>query len=218
MDFARPPSSDLINVVSLNAAMLELIAADPAAIPCPAWLSQELAALDIDGRQRLSRTPVLLLSLSENDIERWVPVFKRRPERDLLAALDGPSLPVADLVTAALSFLWQLACRDAYAARVVSGGSVEWCEELGKTVLVDVLEFARREPGLAGLRHADSPVFWRRLLIAATAEESRVRSASRLAAMQAMLTGSASNDTERPMRAAACVLNSAAVVAERRRE
>jgi hypothetical protein len=214
MAFEGPAGRDFLNVESLNTALLELVAADAAAIPMPARLSARLSALDARARGRLAKTPILLLSVREDDLDRWAPVFESRPTRDLLAALDAPPLPVAELAAATLGFLWQLAYRDPYAARVVSGATIEWCEALGEALLVDVLEFGRREAGLLSLRHAESGAFWQRLLTGATSDEALVRQAARLAALQAVLTGSAGGRTTRPLRNAACSLGPAARVAE----
>ena len=92
MAFEGPPTRDFSNVVSLNTALLDLIVADPAAIPMPVWLAGRLSALNPAGRRRLARAPMLLLSVGESDIGRWAPVFEGRPNRDLLATLEGREL------------------------------------------------------------------------------------------------------------------------------
>ena len=212
MAFEGPTDGDFSNVQALNRVLLDIVASDARAIAMPGRLAERLAGLDAAARAHVAKAPVLLLSIAEDDAERWAPVFTSRPDRDLFSALNAPPPRVADLAAATLAFLWQLAARDAYAVRVISGAPVEWCQALKRALLVDVLEFCRHEPGLVSLRHADSETFWDRLLTGATADEQSIRLACRLAALQAMLTGSA-DASRRPTRRAASSMRPAASVA-----
>jgi hypothetical protein len=99
-----------------------------------------------------------------------------------------PPPRVAELAAATLGFLWQLARRDAYAARVLSGASIEWCERLAGSLLLDVLAFGTRDPELLRLRLAAHPTFWNKLLAAGTGGEREVRLAARACALQTALT------------------------------
>ena len=214
MAFQGPAAHDLENVFALNAAFLELVADAPEAIRAPSGLPLRFGALGKEERSRLARTPILLLSVAEDDMSKWAPVFEARVCRDLFSDVQRPPARIAELVAATLGFLWQLACRDPYAVRVLSGASIEWCEALAGSLLIDVLEFGGREPGLLTMRLADHVPFWNKLLCAATSGSREVRFAARLCALQTALTGSAR--PRRHLRAAACSKPAASMVAERR--
>ncbi|MDX1518131.1 MAG: hypothetical protein R3288_14900, partial [Woeseiaceae bacterium] len=156
---------------------------------------------------RLTRCPFLLFSLAEDDAPRWNRLFERtrmsRP--DLVDAMaDGPDT-LAPVVLAALGFLWQLARRRPYAARVVSGASLAWCERLAEATLVDLFRFAVSEHDLVGFRNGADAAFWRRLLVSATSARKSVRRAARLAALQSLLTRMQAGSYQR-LAAAACSL------------
>ena len=85
---------------------------------------------------------------------------------------------------------------------------------LAEALLIDVLEFGSREPGLLALRLAHHAPFWNKLLAAGTSGERDVRFAARLCALQTALTGSAWPG--RRLRAAACTRAAASMPAERR--
>ena len=214
MAFDGPGPQDFANVYSLNATLLDLLAATPGALSMPAPLSTRIAALETTERRRLAHTPVLLLSVAEDDPLRWAPVSGSCPRRDLVSEMQRPAARLAELVAATLGFLWQLACRDAYAARTVSGASREWCELLADALLVDVLEFGAREPDLPALRLAHHGPFWDKLLVGGTDNERHVRRAARLSAMHTVLTGSVQR-RHRPLRSAACTMPQTPTVAER---
>jgi len=214
MAFDGPTARDFANVYSLNATLLDVLATTPGALRIPATLSARVQALETTQRARLAHTPVLLLSVAEDDLGRWAAISNMRLRRDLVSEMQRPDARLAELIAATLGFLWQLACRDVYAARVVSGGSSEWCETLADALLVDVLEFGACEPGLPALRLADHGPFWDKLLDAGTSDIREVRMAARLCAMQTVLTGSARLHG-RPLRSAACTMSQTSMVAER---
>lgn len=214
MSFQGPAAHDLENVFALNAALLELVTDAPEAIRAPSGLPARLGALGMEERSRLARTPILLLSVAEDDMSKWAPVFEARICRDLFGDVQRPPARIADLVGATLGFLWQLAGRDPYAARVLSGASIEWCEALAGSLLIEVLEFGGREQDLLAMRLADHAPFWNKLLCAGTSGSREVRYAARLCALQTALTGSVR--PRRHLRAAACRKPVASMVAERR--
>ena len=203
MAFRGPADHDLNNVYALNSALLALIDQQDDWIDAPPELAARLRSLDAEERDRLARTPLLLLSVSEQDLARWSPVFEARHCRDLVSEMHEPPAPVAELASATLGFLWQLARRDTYAARVLSGASIEWCERLAGALLLDVLAFGTHEPGLLALRMGSQSTFWGKLLAAGTSGERDVRLAARVCALQTALTGDAAF-SGRPRRAAAC--------------
>lgn len=211
MDFQPPDPADLANVYALNAAFLDALrtktAPDRLRTAVPDDLQPALASTDAKVLHRLHRCPFLLFSLAERDSVRWTRLFDRpRPsELDLIDALPPAIDAPVPVILAALGFLWQLARRQPYAARVVSGASLGWCERLSGCTLIDIHRFALAETGLLGFRHGGDATFWRRLLLSATSEEKSVRQAARLAALQMLLT-EAHADRYRAMAAAACAL------------
>ncbi len=205
MAYKGPADHDLNNVFALNASLLGVLGCGHDWIQAPPALAAKLARLGNDERERIARTPLLLLSVGEQDLTRWAPVFEARRRRDLVDAMHEPPPRVAELASATLGFLWQLARRDTYAARVLSGASIEWCERLAGSLLLDVLAFGAREPGLLALRLGTQATFWNKLLAAGTSPERDVRLASRVCALQTAMTGF-SVASRRPQRAAACSL------------
>ena len=217
MDYKPPEPADLANVRALNATFLDACRhpehGRAVGVPPPglqaAW--GDPRALD-----RLHRCPFMLLSIAENDAGRWARLFDRAggSKPDLVDAM-GPTLGAPPVLLAAAGFLWQLAHRRPYAARVISGASLAWCERLSGCTLVDVFRFVTAEPDLLGYRNADNAAFWQRLLLSATCSEISVRRAARTAALQMLLTGIPAG-AYRPMAAAACSMPApASRVAER---
>ncbi|MDH3746736.1 MAG: hypothetical protein OER97_00910 [Gammaproteobacteria bacterium] len=207
MDFQPPDPADLDDVHSLNRAFLDYVTHADRPVAALDQLSEGLAEsflqLTPDGSQRLARSPFLIFSLAEHEHKRWHRLFEGRAHEDLISVLDKPNDAEARLVSAALGFLWQLAKRRPYAARVVSGASLGWCERLAESTLVDLFYHAATESGLLSFRMPDNVGFWRRLLAAGTSEEKPVRRAARLSALQSMLTKS-HDDHYRRLPAAAC--------------
>lgn len=213
MDFQPPEPADLANVRALNAAFLDAL--------CRQTLPERLLAGPPDGLQaacgdarvleRLERCPFLLFSLAEHDAPRWDRLFnqRRRARPDLVDAMGSHADSTVTVVLAALGFLWQLARRRPYAARVVSGASLAWCEHLAECTLVDIYRFAGAETRLVAYRNAGNTAFWRRLLVSATSSEKPVRHAARLAALQMLLTETRTG-TYRRLAAAACSMPSPA--------
>ena len=207
MDFQPPEPADLANVYALNAAFVDAVRARS----LPARLSRAVphdlreACVDSSTSARLTRCPFLLFSLSEDDVPRWNRLFERpRPAQpDLVDAMAGNPDGISPVMLAALGFLWHLARRRPYAARVVSGASLAWCERLAESTLVDVYRFAVAEDDLVGLQNGGDAAFWRRLLVSATSAEKAVRRAARLSALQSLLTGSRTGTYQR-LAAAAC--------------
>lgn len=207
MDFQPPEPADLANVRALNTAFVDALCAKTLPDRLLATIPDGLLAACGDARapHRLRRCPFLLFSLAEHDMPRWNRLFERpqgsRP--DLVDAMAGNTATLAPVVLAALGFLWHLARRRPYAARVVSGASLAWCERLSESTLVDVHRFAIAEDSLIGFRNGGDAAFWRRLLVSATSDEKPVRRAARLAALQTLLTQTSAGTYQR-LAAAAC--------------
>ncbi len=188
MPFAGPEPADLANVRALNQSFVDLIRSRRAR--CGSH-GERIASLDGRRSKRLAGCPFLLYSLSEHDAARWERGFEGAGQEDLVDALARPGDELARLGLVTLGFLWQFARRRPYAARVVSGAPLEWCEKLADSTLVGASRFVANEPGLIDLRLADDDAFWRKLLVAGTSHERDVRDAAQLSALHTLLTRTA---------------------------
>lgn len=190
MPYDGPDAADLANVEALNAAYLDWLVSRgrQAARSAPGPLQEHLARLDRRGLGYLSRAPFLLLSYREHDEARWHALFDDRRSADLLTGLETPDDAATRLVDAGLAFLWQLARRNCYAARLVTGASLGWCERLADSKLVDVLDRAADERELLVPRLADNEKLWAKLLGAGVSSRRDVRIAARVSALQVVLT------------------------------
>ncbi len=189
MEYTALTPDDLDNVRALNAA----------------WLKSGLAGagrLSSRAIGRLAATPFLLFTLHEDDDERWQRLLDRPPQRDLLQ--DSGSAPGErrSLQAAALAFLWELARRNPYAARLVSQASTRWCLLVTPVTLMRLLACAADCDLIAARFSPDSAVF-RRLLSRGGSGLHDVREAAQLSALQTLLTVRHPGRDEQP-RAAAC--------------
>lgn len=220
MEYQGPEPADLANVEALNRAFLywlrarvgSRVAADEAVVA----LADRLAAMNDCEIGRLARTPFLLMSVNDRDERRWREIFASSPCADLLDAGNRPGGVEGRLVLATLGFLWHVANRNPYTARLVSGASLEWCDRLAALRLVALYEQVTHCLPPQPKRACDSD-FWRKLLDAGTSSRKDVRLAARISAMQTVITRSAQS-SRRPLAAAACRLPAVSMrVAERRR-
>jgi len=206
MDFKGPEAADLINVRSLNVAFLEYLSGPQGeqlrqALPAP--LRPAVAAMRDRQVKRLAAVPFLLFTLSESDDAYWDRLLVDRPVRDLFASTHKHIDPLGQITSAALGFLWQLARKNAYATRLLSGGSLHWCEQLASCTLLCVLQCAVENQDLIGPRLPGNTVFWHRLLGAGLSSEADVRRAAHLYALQTILIPADAAGRQR-FRSAAC--------------
>jgi hypothetical protein len=195
MQFQGPSVDVLDNVYALNTAY---IAGLRRATPGFELRDEEdprladlVRALTEAQAERLAASPFLLFSMREQDDDYWESLFAGDPPRspDLFAA--SASTAGAGLVTAALGFLWALSRRNPYAARIVSGASLGWCERLAEHTLIGLLSSASGGVDLPVPRFGNGSVVWIKLLSAGVSSEKEVRQAAHLAALQTMLTQTA---------------------------
>ena len=183
-EYLPPDADDYSNVQELNQAWL-LLTTD----------------LRRPQRARLAAAPFLLFSLREHDLEWWREALETKSQTDWLQRAGTATDPMRRLQSAALGFVWQLAQRNAYAARLVSGAGVTWCEMLTKVPIVKLIEQVSDRADLA------SPRLDRESTLAVgalyTSEHSAVRRSSHFAALQSLLTAPVVSPDE-PLRAAAC--------------
>jgi hypothetical protein len=206
MDFRGPEAADFANVKALNRAFLRLLR-DTAA---GRRMRQQLAApiqelirgltdLQIN---RLSAAPFLLLSLRERDDRYWNVLISDEANADLFVTTPD-DVDTSQLDTAGVAFLWQLARRNPYAARLVSGGTLVWCEQLANCTLLRLLQRTSNCLDLLQPRLPNKVDFWKKLLGPGLSSEQNVCAAAHMAALQTILTDDPAPQY-RPLRAAAC--------------
>lgn len=195
MKYRGPLPADYQNVEALNAAFIRLLVcpgprADALLAGLPAAQRSRLRGLTVLQRERLARTPFLLFSLRESDSRYWEQLFRYQPNAGLFDAPHEQPVAEAELLGAALGFLWQLARDNAYAARLVCGASLHWCEQLADQPLLQAVRAAARAD-VMHLRRAGDTLWWHKLLYVVVASERPLRRAARISALQRMLTGGA---------------------------
>lgn len=187
-EYPGPSPDDYANVLALNTAFIE-------------------AAFDLKGPQRgrLAATPFLLFSFRECESEWWDTALIEQHQADLLpvAELEDPEL--SRIQTAALSYLWQLACRNPYAVRIISGATVSWCEKITDLPLVTLLDRIGSRGDLMQSRIDSADGLGERLLTDGTSSRQKVRRSSQLTALQSLLTR-AGYDNYARLPAAACAM------------
>lgn len=191
MEYQGPTGEDLANISALNHLYLGSFPGDGTAGPG----SSELKQLSDSERTRLAEAPFLLFSLREHDSDYWQPIFDPGAQLDLIEPASPPHGRVAALQVAGLSFLWQLVRRNPYAARIVSGAPVGWCERLAGLTLVGLLQRAAGCGDLLRMRFSVDDVIWRRLLGNGTSPRRNLRLVAHHCALQTMLArGQRSHD------------------------
>ena len=214
MEYQGPEPTDLANVCALNIAFLDWLRArggsGAATHPRTPEILPALAGMSARQLERLSRAPFLLMSFREYDESQWRSLFAGRPDTDLFHSLEKPDEEAARLITAGLGFLWQLSKRNPYAARLVSGAGLNWCEQLADCTLVELFTRAVSGRSLLEPRMIENPDLWQKLLNAGVSAKRDVRRAARVSALQTVLTHS-STGSYRHLAAAACNMPAVAV-------
>lgn len=195
MEFEGPSAVDYENVHSLNRGFLALLKRDPACRRCLTALPSRQAGrlLELTDHQaaRLARTPFLLFSLRERDDRFWDPVFADPGNRDLFAVPPSTSDELARLIAAGLGFVWQLAKHNPYAARLICGATLHWCEQLTERTFLHVLALAGMQQDILTVRAAADAELWDKLLCSGVSREGDVRRAAHISALQCVLTSAA---------------------------
>ncbi len=205
MDYQGLTATDLANIRALNRCFLKVAAG---------LESHDIG--DVAGRRltrmqlrRLAATPFLLFSFREHDSDYWIRLLDPDPQIDFGLDADPPADDVRQLQIAGLGFLWQLSCRNPYAARVVSGAPLSWCERLAAMTLVDLLSRVAIRGDLITRRFMSRDSVWRRLLVGGVSSMPQLRTTSQLCALQVLLTSSQHERRSR-VPAAACSLSAPA--------
>lgn len=198
MQYQGPTTDDLVNVFALNRHFLRTQLGPGAAHGAAA----DVRRLTPVQRSRLAETPFLLFSVREQDHDLWEGIFAEDPQLGLAPANEPRDNAVQELKMAALSFLWQLSRRNAYAARVISGAPVEFCERLANATLIRLLRRTADHVDLLVPRYGAEHDVWRRLTGSGVSATRRLQSMTQQAALQHLLTRGALPEYQ-PLQAAA---------------
>ena len=193
MDYEGLTTDDLANVTALNRAWLDLGNVQPAA--------QRLSLARID---RLASVPFLLFSFREDDDRLWRRLLRDSPQPDLIEDSRTADTDLHSLQAAGLAFLWDLARRNPYVARVVSGATLAWCERLAGTTLADLLRKAAHQLIIC-TRFAADDARLERLLAFGCSSNKRLREAIQMGVLQSLMTQGPDAEYRR-LPAAACDL------------
>jgi len=199
MDYQGPTADDLDNIRALNRCFLKAFCGSGVAGPGVLG-DRRLSAVQLS---RLSAAPFLLFSFREHEHDFWLHVLSDELQLDLTSQGTPLDVRVHDLQVAALGFLWQLSHRNPYAARVVSGAPVSWCEQLAGQTLMRLLHCAAHRADLLVPRFEGQDRLWRRLLHSGVSAKRQLVLMSHQSALQSMLTRSKPLAFER-LPAAAC--------------
>lgn len=199
MEYLGPTTDDLANIRALNRYFLGVVSESDTAV------FAGIAAKRLTEEQRLwlASAPFLLFSLREQDDDYWQCILTDDPQIDLIDSGNAPDEKIGQLQMAGLGFLWQLVRRNAYAARIISGAPVSWCEHLAGLTLLSLLQRAAWRGDLLRIRFPDEDNVWRRLLGHGVSSRRQIRLISHHAALQAMLTRGQESHYDR-LSAAAC--------------
>lgn len=190
MDYTGPHAADFAEVTALNHAFLVRLRSPCAAgahlrNQLPEQLHPVITGLRDVQVERLATSPFLLLSLRERDAGFWQRLAIDHASPDLFSAEDENTDEIA---AAALSFLWHLARRNPYAARLVAGAGNDWCSFLTNTTLLTLLRRASGRRNLLHPRLANNRTFWTKLLGPGLDSSTEVRVSAQTACLQTMLT------------------------------
>ena len=179
MEFRGPSPGDFANITALNGLFLATLSASP--VDAAPQLSLQAAG-------RLAEAPFLLFSLREHDAMLWERLLGgggQLPLRDVAAADDSR---LVELRIAAIGFLWQIARRNPFAARLVSAAPHAWCQDIGTRTLVHLVRAVSVADDVVTTRFAVPSPTWQRLLTEGTSSNPVIRRSAHLAALQQMLT------------------------------
>jgi hypothetical protein len=170
-EFSGPSPDDYANVLVLNKAFLKAT-----------------SLLKGPQRGRLAVAPFLLFSLRENDIDWWDDVLAEQRQGDLMQEAQAENAELSRIQTAAVSFLWQLGRRNSYAARIISGASIAWCEKIADLPLLTLLDRIDGRSDLMTSRLEAPVTLGKRLLGSGTSSKRQVRRSSQFSVLQSLLT------------------------------
>jgi len=175
MEFVGITNDDLENVRALNRAWLEQTP------------QHQSVALSRQRLERLATAPFLLFSFHEQDEARWERLLASESQPDMFRDDPEHSDGTEDIQAFGLAFLWELARRNPFAARVISGAPSSWCERITSVTLVRLLGRVVRSNLLKPRFARDSPMH-KRLFMRGSSAIREKRLFAQIAALQSILT------------------------------
>lgn len=188
MTYNGPSTSDYTNVHALNREFLRLVRTNPGCIDVDEPQQARLSGLGRQQTERLAKTPFLLFSLQEQDGLVWRQLLLGDRNHDLFEQAQATPAGISNLLTAAIGFMWQLARRNGYAVRLLSGAGADWCELVSALTYFDLVSRVAERRDLLTIRRSAKTDIWPKLLDAGVSPERPVRAAAHLAVLQTLLT------------------------------
>lgn len=176
MDYEGLTTDDLANVTALNRAWLDLGNRQAGA-----------RRLSLARIERLAAAPFLLFSFREHDDALWRRLLREEPQADLIEDAPIDDTDLNSLQGAGIAFLWDLARRNPYVARIVSGATLDWCDRLAGSTLAELLGKAARQLIICERFSADDTRL-ERLLEHGGSVDATLREATQLGVLQSLLT------------------------------
>jgi len=194
MGFRGPEEADFENVAALNRAWLTLLQHQKelhrGLEGLPTQLTERITNLTSAEISRLAQTPFLLFSFREDDDAYWTRLLADERARDLFGVKQ--SADVETLISAGLSFAWQLAQRNPYALRLTFGATLYWSERIGEKTVIELLEGFRATGDPPVIRLSHRPDLWRKLLGSGLSRQALASFAAQITALQSFLTEASS--------------------------
>ncbi len=193
MDYEGLTTDDLSNVAALNRAWLDRGNRQAA--------DERLPPAHIE---RLAAVPFLWFSFREHDDRLWRRLLRDELQEDLIEDTPFDDANLRNLQVAGLAFLWDLARRNPYVARVVSGATLDWCDRLARSTAAGLLCRAGHRRIICE-RFAADDVRLERLRESGASVDAALREATQMSVLQSLLI-QARDARCSPLPAAACDL------------
>ena len=176
MDYEGLTTDDLANVTALNRAWLDVG-------------NREAGAdrLSLSHVERLAAVPFLLFSFREHDDVLWQRLLRDVPQSDLIEDAPIDNADLRSLQVAGLAFLWDLARRNPYVARIISGATLDWCDRLARSTVAELLGRVDHRRIICE-RFAADDLRLERLLGYGASVDATLREAAQLGVLQSLLT------------------------------
>jgi len=216
MSFEAPTEVDYRNLEPLNRTFLKLLNDDPSAprllSGCAPPSAQRIKVLSVAETERLARVRFMLFGFREHDDDFWSRLLDEPGTPGLF------DLPVSEalgaLIDSALAFAWQLAQRNPYTLRLITGATLYWCELIAEQRLADLIDRYRQSGDVPVLRLSNQADMWKSLLGGGTAAHPEIRRTVHAAALQRVLAGDDGSAARRWSRAASRIAFPARKVAD----
>lgn len=124
-----------------------------------------LARLDADGLELAASCPFALFSLDFDDRAAWLSLLERRVSEPGLPSWARGDPELNQFLLMVLATIRYLSCRAPYSASMLYGMSPELSRKLANLDLMALAKLASDARSRLRITLADSPVFWRNLLL-----------------------------------------------------